>query len=103
MRHRKEGGAVHDSWLCSELLGSPPPRAEQQQQQSVLARLPPSAQASFRAKFRQLPSHQQQFVFNKLTTASPHIQVARGSLIVNELKGFSFSGVWHSTNIEDEH
>ena len=103
MIHRTEGGAGHghDSWLCSELLGSPPPRAEQQQ--SVLARLPPSAQASFRAKFRQLPSHQQQFVFNKLTTASPHIQVARSSLIINELKGFSFSGVWHSTNIEDEH
>ena len=77
MIHRTEGGAGQHTWLCSELLGSPPPRAEQQQQQSVLARLPPSAQASFRAKFRQLPSHQQQFVFNKLTTASPHIQVGR--------------------------
>ena len=67
------------SGLCSELFGSPPPHTQQQQQrgQSVLARLPPSAQASFRAKFQQLPSHQQQFVFNKLTTASPHIQVGR--------------------------
>ena len=77
MIHCVKGGAGQHTWLCSELLGSPPPRAGQQQQQSVLARLPPSAQASFRAKFRQLPSHQQQFVFNKLTTASPHIQVGR--------------------------
>ena len=62
----------------SELFGTSPPRAQQQQRgQSVLARLPPSAQASFRAKFQQLPSHQQQFVFNKLTTASPQIQVDR--------------------------
>ena len=71
-------GAGHHSCLYSELFGTSPPRAQQQRGQSVLARLPPSAQASFRAKFQQLPSHQQQFVFNKLTTASPQIQVGRG-------------------------